>query len=169
VNDVAVAIRVLQSEGAIERAAVIDLDVHQGNGTAHIFAEDPSVYTYSVHQEHNYPVKQRSDRDVGLEDGVEDAEYLAVIEQDVPAILDAHQPDLVFYLAGADPYVEDMLGGLALTRAGLRERDRRVIAWCRAREIPVAGTLAGGYARLVQDTISIHRATAEEFLAALVR
>jgi acetoin utilization deacetylase AcuC-like enzyme len=169
VNDVAVAIRALQAEGAIERAAVIDLDVHQGNGTANIFSEDPTVFTYSVHQEHNYPLKQRSDRDVGLENGVDDVEYLAILDRDVPHILDTHRPQLVFYLAGADPYCEDQLGGLSLTRAGLRERDRRVIAWCRERGIPIAGALAGGYARFVTDTIAIHRATAEEFLRALGR
>jgi acetoin utilization deacetylase AcuC-like enzyme len=122
-----------------------------------------------VHQEHNYPLKQRSDRDVGLENGVDDVEYLAILDRDVPQILDTHRPRLVFYLAGADPYCEDQLGGLSLTRAGLRERDRRVIAWCRERGIPIAGALAGGYARFVTDTIAIHRATAEEFLRALGR
>jgi acetoin utilization deacetylase AcuC-like enzyme len=169
VNDVAVAIRVLQAEGSIERAAVIDLDVHQGNGTAHIFGEDPSVFTYSVHQEHNYPPKRQSDRDVGLENGADDAEYLAILNRDVPHILDTHRPQLVFYLAGADPYCEDSLAGLSLTKVGLRARDRRVITWCRESGIPIAGALAGGYARLVTDTVAIHRATAEEFLRALGR
>ncbi len=169
VNDVAVAIRVLQAEGAIARAAVIDCDLHQGNGTARIFAESPEVFTYSIHQENNYPVKERSDRDVGLDDGVGDEGYLAILDRDVPKILDAHKPDLVFYLAGADPFVEDTLGGLALSRNGLRERDRRVIAWCRERGLPIAGALAGGYARFVKDTIAIHGATAEEFLRALGR
>lgn len=169
VNDVAVAIRALAAEGAIARAAVIDCDLHQGNGTARIFAESPEVFTYSIHQENNYPVKERSDLDVGLDDGAGDEEYLAILERDVPRILDEQKPDLVFYLAGADPFVEDTLGGLALTRAGLRERDRRVVAWCRERGVPVAGALAGGYARFAADTIAIHRATAEEFLRALGR
>ncbi|MFN0151276.1 MAG: histone deacetylase [bacterium] len=169
VNDVAIAIRALQADGAIERAAVIDCDLHQGNGTARIFAESPEVFTYSIHQENNYPVKERSDRDVGLDDGVGDDGYLAILDRDVPKILDTHKPDLVFYLAGADPFVEDTLGGLALSREGLRERDRRVVAWCGERGVPIAGALAGGYARFVKDTIAIHRATAEEFLRALGR
>lgn len=169
INDVAVAARALLAEGAIERAAVVDCDLHQGNGTAHIFAEEPAVRTFSMHQEANYPIKQRSDRDVGLADGVGDKEYLAILEREVPSILDSHRPDLVFYLAGADPYKEDLLGGLAMSRDGLRERDRRVIGWCRERAIPVAALLAGGYARRVSDTVAIHAATAEEILRALGR
>lgn len=169
VNDVAVAALALLAEGRIARAAVIDLDVHQGNGTAKIFEEDPNVFTFSVHQEWNYPIKERSCRDVGLEDGVGDEKYLGVLDREVPPILDAHRPDLVFYLAGADPYREDQLGGLALTRDGLRERDRRVIAWARERGIPVTVALAGGYAARLDDTVAIHVATAEEVLRALGR
>jgi acetoin utilization deacetylase AcuC-like enzyme len=166
VNDVAVAIRAMIAEGHIERAAVIDCDVHQGNGTARIFAEDADVFTFSIHQENNYPVKERSDRDVGLDDGVGDETYLAILEEEVTRILDAHAPHLVFYLAGADPYVGDTLGGLALSKAGLRARDRLAISLCRERAIPVAAALAGGYARLLADTVAIHSATAEEILSA---
>jgi len=169
VNDVAVAARALLAEGRIERAAVIDLDVHQGNGTARIFAEEPAVFTFSVHQENNYPVKERSDRDVGLDDGAGDDEYLAVLEREVPPILDRHRPEIAFYLAGADPYERDQLGGLALTLAGLRERDRRILAWCRERGVPVCVVLAGGYAQLESDTVAIHAATAEEVLRQLGR
>ncbi len=169
VNDVAVAAHALLAEGRAARAAVIDCDVHQGNGTARIFAEDATVFTFSIHQEWNYPVKEQSDLDIGLEDGVGDAEYLAHLDREVPRILDRERPNVVFYLAGADPYVEDQLGGLALTKAGLRERDRRVLAWCRERGIPVAVTLAGGYAARLDDTVAIHEATAEEVLRALRR
>lgn len=169
VNDVAVAAAALLAGGRVARVAVIDLDVHQGNGTARIFAGDPAVFTFSVHQENNYPVKERSDRDVGLDDGVGDDEYLEVLEREVPPILERHRPEIVFYLAGADPYAEDQLGGLALTKEGLRERDRRVLAWCRGRGIPVCGALAGGYAWRLGDTVAIHEATAEEFLRGLGR
>lgn len=169
VNDVAVAALTLIDEGRIERAAVIDCDVHQGNGTASIFGYDPSVFTFSIHQEWNYPVKERSDLDIGLEDGVGDADYLAILEREVPPILDRERPEIVFYLAGADPYEHDQLGGLALTRAGLEERDRLVLARCRERGIPVAVLLAGGYAVRLDDTISIHEATALEVLRVLGR
>jgi acetoin utilization deacetylase AcuC-like enzyme len=169
VNDVAVAARALLAEGCVARAAVIDCDVHQGNGTARIFAEDPAVFTFSIHQENNYPVKERSDRDVGLEDGVGDDEYLARLEREVPQILERHRPDVVFYLAGADPFAQDQLGGLELSMDGLRERDRRVLAWCRGRGIAVCVALAGGYAQFERDTVAIHAATAEETLRALGR
>src|SRR5262245_2459629 len=161
VNDVAVAARLLLEEERVGKIAVIDCDVHQGNGTARIFEDDPSVFTFSIHQENNYPLKERSDRDVGLENGVGDAEYLAILAREVPAIFDGERPDFVFYLAGADPFEQDQLGGLSLTKAGLRERDRAVIAWCRERAIPVATVLAGGYAVRLADTITIHEATAE--------
>ena len=160
-NDVAVAARVLQSRG-IERVAVIDLDVHHGNGTAFIFESDPRVFTFSMHQQHNYPLwKPRGSLDVGLPDGAHDATFLSELERAVPRVL-AHQPQCVFYLAGADPYEDDQLGGLRLTRDGLRRRDRIVIEAVRAAGAPLVVTLAGGYARRVDDTVAIHVATIEE-------
>ncbi|HET9949409.1 MAG TPA: histone deacetylase [Longimicrobiales bacterium] len=169
-NDVAVAARALLDEGAVERVAVVDLDVHQGNGTAAIFADDASVFTFSMHQEDNYPaVKPRSDLDVGLPDRTGDAEYLQLLGEHLPAVLEGHRPDLVFYLAGADPYEEDRLGGLALTREGLRRRDRMVLTEARARGVPVAVLPAGGYALRVADTVEIHAATFEELMRAAER
>jgi acetoin utilization deacetylase AcuC-like enzyme len=160
-NDVAVAIRVLQSRG-LARAAVIDLDVHHGNGTAFIFESDPRVFTFSMHQQHNYPMwKPRSTLDVGLPDGAHDATYLRELEMALPQVM-AHQPACVFYLAGADPYEDDQLGGLRLTKDGLRRRDRLVIDAVRGAGIPLVITLAGGYARRVEDTVAIHCATIEE-------
>lgn len=168
INDVAVAIRALQREGACERAIVVDLDVHQGNGTAAIFADDPSVFTLSFHQEHNYPwPKPPGDLDIGLEDGTGDEAYLALLDEHLPAALDAHRPDLAFYLAGADPYREDQLGGLALTLEGLRARDDRVLAALVGRAIPAAVCLAGGYAVRREDTVTIHVGTVKAALAAL--
>lgn len=165
-NDVAVAVRTLTDEGRIERAAVIDLDVHQGNGTAAIFAEDPSVFTFSMHQQNNYPLdKPPSDLDVGLRDRTTDQEYLASLARHLPTVLDGHAPELVVYLAGADPYRDDQLGGLSLTFEGLRRRDRMVFEAARARGIPVAVVLAGGYAHRLDDTVAIHVATIEELVA----
>lgn len=155
-NDVAVALRVAQRDGWIRTAAVIDCDLHQGNGTAHIFEGDDSVYTFSIHQENNYPVKRRSDWDIGLEDGAGDDHYLACLEEAVPQILDAVRPDLVFYVAGADPYEDDLLGGLMLTVEGFRRRDRLIFTSCRERGLPVAVGLAGGYAQNADDVIAIH-------------
>jgi acetoin utilization deacetylase AcuC-like enzyme len=164
-NDVAVAVRVLLSEGRIQRAAIVDLDVHHGNGTAAIFAHDRAVFTFSMHQENNYPAeKPPSDLDIGLADGTGDEEYLALLAESLPRVLDEHRPDLAIYLAGADPYRYDQLGGLALTLEGLRERDRMVIEGARARRIPVAVVLAGGYARRLEDTVRIHAATIEELV-----
>jgi len=162
-NDVAVAIRVLQSRG-IERAAVIDLDVHHGNGTAFIFESDPRVFTFSMHQQHNYPMwKPRSTLDIGLPDGTHDATYLRELEGALPRVM-AHRPECVFYLAGAAPYEDDQLGGLRLTKDGLRRRDRLVIETVRATGVPLVIVLAGGYARRVEDTVAIHAATIEETL-----
>jgi acetoin utilization deacetylase AcuC-like enzyme len=163
-NDVAVAIRVLQRDGRLRRAAVVDLDVHQGNGTASIFANDPSVLTCSLHQEHNYPLdKPPSDLDIGLPDGATDETYLSALEAAWPHVL-ASDPELIVYLAGADPFVDDQLGGLALSRDGLRRRDRLVIGRATAARVPVAVVLAGGYARRLEDTVAIHAATVEEAL-----
>ena len=161
-NDVAVAIRVLQRDGAADRAAVIDLDVHHGNGTAMIFERDPRVFTFSMHQQHNYPFfKPRSDLDIGLEDGTGDDPYLARLRGALPRVFESH-PEIAVYLAGADPFEADQLGGLRLTKAGLRERDRLVIDASRRAGVPLVTVLAGGYAREVRDTVDIHAATVEE-------
>jgi acetoin utilization deacetylase AcuC-like enzyme len=195
IHDVAVAIRALQAEGAIETAMVVDLDVHHGNGTAAIFAGDPSVFTLSMHQENNYPMpKPPSDLDVGLDDFTGDETYLRLLGEALEKAFERFAkdalkrdtgagtrpkhpevgasglggggksgssakddaPDLIFYLAGADPYVEDQLGGLAVSMDGLQERDRMVIEAARTRRIPIAITFAGGYAHRVGDTVQIH-------------
>jgi acetoin utilization deacetylase AcuC-like enzyme len=159
INDLAVAARVLQHEGLVRRAAVVDVDVHQGNGTAGIFAGDESVFTLSIHQEANYPVpKEPGDLDIGLADGTGDADYLAAVERALERVW-AFGPDLVLLQAGSDPYREDQLGGLALTLDGLEARDRRVLEGCAARGIPAVVTLGGGYARRLEDTVAIHAAT----------
>jgi acetoin utilization deacetylase AcuC-like enzyme len=160
-NDVAVAIRVLQRDCGIRRAAVIDCDVHHGNGTAMIFEQDPSVFTFSIHQQHNYPVfKPRSGLDVGIEDGADDQMYLGALSGALPRVLES-RPELAVYLAGADPFEEDRLGGLAVTKAGLAERDRLVIEACRKAGVPVVMALSGGYAADVRDTVDIHVRTVE--------
>jgi acetoin utilization deacetylase AcuC-like enzyme len=157
IHDVGVAIRSLQAEGKIGTAMTVDTDVHHGNGTAAIFGNDPSVYTLSIHQENNYPMpKPPSDEDIGLDDGTRDAEYLDALEAGVRRALEKMAPDIIFYVGGADPYREDQLGGLALTIEGLQKRDRLVFEHARRRGIPVASTLAGGYARHVVDTVRIH-------------
>jgi acetoin utilization deacetylase AcuC-like enzyme len=164
-NDVAVAVRVLQARG-IERAAIVDLDVHHGNGTAFIFESDPLVFTFSMHQQHNYPMfKPRGSLDIGLPDGTHDEAYLRALEAALPQVLTA-DPQCVFYLAGADPYEDDLLGGLRLTKEGLRQRDRMVIGAVAAAGLPLVITLAGGYASNVDDTVAIHVATIEEAAAA---
>jgi acetoin utilization deacetylase AcuC-like enzyme len=161
-NDVAVAIRVLQRDGTIARAAVIDVDVHQGNGTAFTFESDSTVFTFSIHQESNYPsVKPRGSLDVGLPDGAADREYLRAVESALPQVF-ASRPDLIFYVAGADPYLGDQLGGLNLTFEGLRGRDYVVLNAARDMRVPVAIVLAGGYARNTDDTAHIHAATIAE-------
>ena len=166
IHDVAVAIRRLQADGAIKTAMVVDTDVHQGNGTAAIFRKDPNVFTLSIHQENNYPVpKEISDLDIGLADGTGDTEYLSRLEGGLARSLHSFHPDLLCYIGGADPYREDQLGGLALTIEGLERRDRLVFEHARNLGIPVMSTLAGGYARCVDDTVRIHvntvRAAAE--------
>ncbi len=162
-HDVAIAIRDLQSDSRIHRAVVIDVDVHQGNGTAAIFHDDPTVFTFSIHEQDNYPaVKPPSDLDVGLQTYAGGEEYLMALRHHVPRILDRVEPDLVAYVAGADPYEEDQLGRLKLTREELRARDRLVFDACMVRGIPVFATLAGGYARDVNDTVGIHADMIEE-------
>ena len=172
-HDVAIAIRRLQKDGAIERAMTVDCDVHQGNGTAEIFAADRTVFTLSIHQERNYPYpKPPSNLDINLEDGAEDEEYLAALDQGLDQSLGEFHPDAIFYLAGADPYRDDQLGGLKLSLDGLERRDRMVYEKARAKNIPVMVTLAGGYARKLEDTIRIHANTiraAKEFAEERVR
>lgn len=148
----------------VTKVSVVDLDVHQGNGTARIFEDDARVFTLSLHQENNYPLKQRSDLDVGLPDGIDDADYLAELDRGLEIAVKARRPELVYYLAGADPYRLDQLGGLGLTLEGLRERDRRVFSVCRNSGASVVVMLAGGYAQDPEDTVAIHLQTAEEML-----
>ena len=164
-NDVAVATRLVQQRGT-ERVAIVDLDVHHGNGTAFIFESDPRVFTFSMHQQHNYPMwKPRGSLDIGLPDGTHDETFLDALGGALDAVM-AHRPQCVFYLAGADPYEDDQLGGLRLTKDGLRRRDRMVIDAVRDAGLPLVIVLAGGYARRVDDTVAIHAATIEEAASA---
>jgi acetoin utilization deacetylase AcuC-like enzyme len=156
-NDVAVAIRVLQRDGRARRALVIDLDVHQGNGTAAIFEGDPDVFTFSMHGERNYPLqKMRSTLDVGLPDGIGDEEYLDLLARHLGVVLEAFVPDVVFYLAGVDPAKGDRYGRLALTDEGLARRDRYVLENCRGHGMPLVITIAGGYAPTPARTAELH-------------
>jgi acetoin utilization deacetylase AcuC-like enzyme len=169
INDLAVAVRALRREGLVERAAVVDLDVHQGNGTAHVFRDEPEVFTLSLHQERNYPTpKERGDLDVGLPDGTGDDDYLRALAPALERVW-AHEPQVVLYQAGADPYRDDQLGGLALSFEGLEARDAMVLEGCASRGIPVVTTLGGGYAHRVEDTVRIHVATCRRTLALVGR
>ncbi len=160
-NDVAVAIRALQSSGRIARAAIIDLDVHQGNGTHAIFAGDTSVFTFSMHGGRNYPFhKVPGNLDVELDDGTGDDAYLSRLERELPGVLSRARADLVVYLAGADVHADDKLGRLRLSTEGLARRDVLVLQHCREVGIPVAITIAGGYGRDVDTTVSLHAQTA---------
>jgi acetoin utilization deacetylase AcuC-like enzyme len=162
-NDVAVAIRALRAAGAIDRALVVDLDVHQGNGTATIFEGDPGVFTFSMHGERNYPAqKMRSSCDVGLPDGVDDGTYLAELENRLPGILRGFEPQLVFYLAGVDVAAGDRYGRFALSESGVRSRDRFVVECVRGAGRPLVLTLAGGYAASAQRTAELHVIAFEE-------
>jgi acetoin utilization deacetylase AcuC-like enzyme len=159
-HDVAIAIRRMQFDRAIETAMVIDTDVHHGNGTAAIFGGDSTVFTLSIHQENNYPYpKPPSSLDINLEDGVGDDDYLAILDKNLRQTFERCQPGLIFYIGGADPYREDQLGGLALSLEGLKRRDALVFDYARRLRIPLAITLAGGYARQVADTVRIHVGT----------
>jgi acetoin utilization deacetylase AcuC-like enzyme len=157
IHDVAVAIRKLQADGPVKKAMVVDTDVHHGNGTAAIFRNDATVFTISIHQENNYPAhKPPSSIDLNLDDRADDSEYLGALIPAIQKAFDEFQPEILFYVGGADPYCEDQLGGLSLTKEGLKERDRKVFEEARCRRIPVATVLAGGYARRVEDTVRIH-------------
>jgi acetoin utilization deacetylase AcuC-like enzyme len=156
-NDSAIAARAVQTAGLVERVVVIDTDVHQGNGTAAILRGDPTVFTFSIHGERNFPFnKEESDLDAPLPDCAGDTEFLATLERGLGATLDAADADLAIYLAGADPFEGDRLGRLSVTKSGLTERDRIVLETCKERGIPVAITMAGGYANEVKDTVDIH-------------
>jgi acetoin utilization deacetylase AcuC-like enzyme len=161
-NDVAVAAMAMLETGRVRQVAVIDLDVHQGNGTAAIFAQEPRVFTCSLHGAANFPFrKERSDLDVPLPDGTGDDEYMRQLATAIDVVL-ATTPDLVFYVAGADPYEGDRLGRMRLTEAGLRQRDAMVFGRCRTERVPVAVTMAGGYAHDVDAIVRIHASTIEE-------
>jgi len=155
-NDVAVAIRAMRARKRIQRAAIVDCDVHQGNGTATIFAGDTETFTFSMHGANNYPLfKTNSTLDIELPDGIQDDAYLESLARHLPSVF-AHEPEVVFYLAGADPFAGDKLGRLALSIDGLRERDAYVLRECYERELPVVTVMSGGYGKDINDTIEIH-------------
>jgi acetoin utilization deacetylase AcuC-like enzyme len=160
INDIAVAIRKVKHDGKIKKAAVIDCDLHQGNGTAYIFKNDDDVFTFSIHQENLYPVKQKSDLDIGLDDFTQDDEYLEKLEDALRKIFHEFHPEFVIYQAGADPYEHDQLGLLKITMNGLKKRDELVMKYCKESNIPFVITLGGGYALDTEDTIKIHYNTA---------
>ncbi|MCP5254773.1 MAG: histone deacetylase [Rhodocyclaceae bacterium] len=168
-NDAAIAARAMQAEGRVGTVAIIDCDVHQGDGTASILDGDASIFTFSMHGARNYPFrKARSDLDIELEDATGDASYLAHLGEGLERVFAHCRPELVIYLAGADPFIDDRLGRLALSRDGLLARDRMVLETCRRHSVPIAIAMAGGYARNIADTVAIHAATillASEHLA----
>jgi len=155
-NDVAIAIRAIRARKLIQRAGIVDCDVHQGNGTATIFNGDADTFTFSMHGANNYPLfKATSTLDVELRDGTSDAEYLETLATHLPRVFES-DPEIIFYLAGADPYEQDKLGRLALTIDGLRERDACVLRECYEREVPIVTVMSGGYGKDIDDTIEIH-------------
>lgn len=159
-NDSVIAVRTMQADGRIRRAIIIDCDVHQGNGTAAILQHDDTIFAFSIHGAKNYPFhKERSHLDIGLDDGTGDETYLAALETGLHEAIERSHADLAIYLAGADPYEGDRLGRLKLTKAGLLARDRMVLQNCRDAGIPVAITMAGGYGRVISDTVEIHANT----------
>lgn len=159
-NDVAVAVRAVQAEGIVNRALIIDLDVHQGNGSAVIFRDDQSVFTLSIHGARNFPFhKEQSDLDIALPDGTEDTEYLQALETGLPEAIERARADFAIYLAGADPYQDDRLGRMSLSTVGLAARDHMVFEMTRRAQLPVAIVMSGGYARRVEETVAIHLQT----------
>lgn len=156
-NDCAIAARVLQVENQVQHVMILDCDVHQGDGTAAIFANDPSVFTFSIHGAHNFPFRKfPSDLDLPLEDGTEDEAYLQILDAGLRTTFDSFQADLAIYLAGADPYNDDRLGRLSLSKSGLADRDQMILNYCHEADLPVAIVMAGGYARDINDTVDIH-------------
>ncbi len=180
-NDVAVAARLMQAEAArahragrrpvpVFRVAVVDLDVHQGNGTAHVFRDDPSVFTLSLHGEKNFPFrKEASDLDVELPDGCTDGPYLSALDSALANLGQRFQPDLLLYVAGADAHEGDRLGRLKVSTAGMAERDRRVFDWAWARQVPVVFAMAGGYGHRIEDTVAVQVNTYRQALALFAR
>ena len=166
-NDLAIAVCEMQAQGKIKKAMVIDCDLHQGNGTAKIFENDASIYTFSIHQFDLYPIKEKSDLDIHLPNGVQDDEYLSHLKINLPQIIDRFKPDLLVYQAGADPYKHDQLGNLSISIAGLAERDRLIYHWAGERRVPIAVTLGGGYAYDTNDTVQIHFNTCCEAISAM--
>ena len=170
-NDAAIAAKKIQEQmnphfSRQLQVAIIDLDVHQGNGTAAIMQDDPSVFTFSMHGEKNFPFrKELSNLDIALMDGCKDAEYLQALEDGLTQMESVFSPDLVIFLAGADPYEADRLGRLSLSREGLRLRDEKVLQWCFARRVPVSIVMAGGYGKTIEDTVAIHAQTIRTAIA----
>lgn len=161
-NDSVVAARTMQAEGQVRRVIIIDCDVHQGNGTASILADDPGIFTFSIHGEKNFPFRKvPGDLDIGLEDGTSDLAYLDALETGLRQALARAKADFAIYLAGADPYVGDRLGRLAVSMVGLLERDRLVLEFCRRAGIPIAIVMAGGYAQPIADTVAVHFQTVQ--------
>jgi acetoin utilization deacetylase AcuC-like enzyme len=161
-NDAAIAARAMLAEGRVRRVAVIDCDVHQGNGTAAMLAGDPELFTFSMHGLKNFPHDKEASRlDIALDDGTEDADYLLALNRGLDEAVGGFRPELAIYLAGADPFLDDRFGRLKLTMQGLYERDRMVFMYCCERRIPVAVTMAGGYARSIEDTVAIHFRTVQ--------
>jgi acetoin utilization deacetylase AcuC-like enzyme len=167
VNDMAVGVAKMLKTGRVQRAAVLDCDLHQGNGTARIFQKDPRVFTFSIHQEALYPMKERGSLDIGLDNEVGDDEYLDRLGSAIPQILDQHRPELIVYQAGSDPYKFDRLGALRLTLEGLVRRDKLVYDHARQRNIPIVAVLGGGYALDTNDTVLIHSNLVRVFLEKL--
>src|SRR5919202_1751186 len=162
-NDSAIAARALRAEGLVNKVVVLDTDVHQGNGTAAILRRDPHVFTFSIHGAKNFPFhKEESDLDIGLPDGADDGAFLEALSEGLEYALDRAAADLAIFVAGADPFEGDRLGRLSVTKDGLAERDRLVLESCRERNLPVAVTMAGGYARAVEDTVDIHFRTVQK-------
>ena len=164
-NDSAIAARLMLAEKRVKRVTIVDCDVHQGNGTAAILTKDSRIFTFSIHAQNNYPLrKEQSDLDIGLADGTDDTHYLRTLRNGLDQAHRVFIPDLVIYLAGADPYRDDAYGRLALTKNGLAERDRMVCRYFWERGIPIAITMAGGYAKQVSDIVEIHLRTVQEAL-----
>jgi acetoin utilization deacetylase AcuC-like enzyme len=167
-NDVAIGVRRLIKDGDIKKAVIIDCDLHQGNGTAFIFRNDTGVFTFSMHQQNNYPFhKPKSDMDIGLRDRTQDKEYLSALRENIPKILSDFKPDFLMYVAGADAYKDDQIGNLALSMEGLKKRDEFVYEMANNYDLPIATVLAGGYAEKTEDTVSIHYNTVKAALDAI--
>jgi len=164
-NDVVIACRQLQKHHPKTKILIIDCDVHQGNGTAAMTSEDPSIFTFSIHGARNFPYhKQTSDLDIALPDGTGDSDYLDALEGALQTIDARFEPDIAFYLAGADPFIEDRFGRLGLSKRGLEQRDHRVFSWCEGHQIPLVITMSGGYAEQINDIVDIHVATVRSAL-----